>query len=99
MFQRGDAILFEDCDQERGDDFKDEIEAFVGILDFLALDQWHVTRLRPGGSSRSFSSTLAPQNMNRTESMRLALEEWWSLLTVQEKATAIESMRSAGHYT
>jgi hypothetical protein len=93
MFQRGDAILFEDCDQKLVTT-SDEVDAFVGILDFLALingtpplGQADIERLR---------STLAPQNMNRTESMRLALEEWWSLLTVQEKATAIESMRKQG---
>ena len=93
MFQRGDAILFEDCDQERVTT-KDEIEAFVGILDFLAL----INGMSPltQADLEKLQLMLAPQNMNRTESMRLALEEWWSLLTVQEKATAIESMRQQG---
>jgi hypothetical protein len=93
MFRSGDAILYEDCDQQLVTT-EDEVDAFVDVLDFLALindmpplSQADIEELRP---------TLVSRNMNRTESMRLALEEWWSLLSIEEKATAIESIRKQG---
>jgi hypothetical protein len=93
MFQREGAILYEDCDRELVTT-REEVDAFISVLDFLALingkdplSQTDIEGLR---------ERLAPQNMSRSESMQLALREWWSLLTVAERATAIKSMREQG---
>ncbi len=93
MFQRHEAIQFEDCERVRVTT-KDEIEAFVSVLDFLSLING-----KPPLSQAAIAellTTIDSRDLNRAESMRLALDEWWSLLSLEEKVTAIKSMREQG---
>lgn len=93
MFQRHEAILFEDCEVQRVTT-KSEIDAFIGVLSFLAL----INGTPPLSQAEiaELPARLVSRDLNRAESMLLALDEWWSLLSLEEKVTAIKSMREQG---
>lgn len=93
MFQRGDAILFEDCDEQLVTT-EDEVEALAGTLNFLALIN-DMPPLHDADVKESLKAS-SSENINRAESMQLALNEWWSLLTLDEKAAEADKMRRMG---
>lgn len=93
MFQRGDQILFEDCAQPLVTT-EAEIQAVVRFVDFLALlngraplDPAQVDEIR---------ETFKSRNLNDAESSMLALQEWWSLLSLEEKVAEAENARAQG---
>ena len=93
MFERGGAILFEDCDQELVTT-EDEVQAIVSVANFLALlndrpplGPGEVDEIREGFKS---------QNLGDAESSMLALREWWSLLSLEERAAEAENARARG---
>lgn len=93
MFQLGEAILFEDCEEQLVTT-EDEVEALAGTLNFLAL----INDMPPLSDSdiEELRRASSSENINRAESMQLALNEWWSLLTLDEKASEAEKMRRTG---
>ncbi len=91
MFERGGAVLFDDCDQQLVTT-EEEIQAIVSIANFLALlndepplDEAQVREIRDGFKS---------QYMGGAESSMLALREWWSLLSLDEKAAEAEKAKA-----
>ncbi len=93
MFQRGDAVIFEDCDRQLVTT-RDEIDAIVSFINFLnlvnekpPLSEADMTELR---------QSLTSENMDGAESSMSAVNEWWSLLTLDEKAAEVAKIRENG---
>ena len=91
MFERGGAILFDDCEQQLVTT-EEEIQAVVTVANFLALlndkpplDDAQINEIRD-----SFKS----QYMGGAESSMLALKEWWSLLSLEERTAEAEKAKA-----
>lgn len=93
MFQLGGAILFEDCDQQLVTT-EEELDAIIDFANFLAL----INDMPPPSQAdvQELRLSLMKQNMNNAESSLLALKEWWSLMTLEEKAAEVERVKKDG---
>ena len=93
MFHLGNAILFEDCDQLFVTT-EEELSAIADFVNFLSL----VNDMPPPKQAdlQEIRETLTKQNMNNAESSLLALKEWWSLLTLEQKAAEAERIKKEG---
>ncbi len=93
MFRRGNAIVHEDCDQQFVTTER-EVEAIVSFINFLTL----INERPPLGEAETeeLRQSLASQNLNGAESTMTAVNEWWSLLSLEEKAAKIAEARENG---
>ncbi len=93
MFQRGGAILYEDCDRQLVTT-RDEVDAIASFANFLTL-----VNERPPlseGEREALVQSIKSQDLTKAEVSKSALDEWWSLLSFEEKAAEAERMRQQG---
>lgn len=93
MFQRGDAIVFEDCDRKLVTT-RDEIDAIISFVNFLTL----LNERQPLSPAevKEVRQSLKAEDLDDAESSMFAVNEWWSLLTLEEKAAEILKVQKNG---
>lgn len=90
MFKKGGAITSEDCQQPRVTTLG-EIDAYIGIANFLNAMQGE-----PAPDTAEIEEArrlLASADLTHAESWLAALDEWWSLLSLEERQAGIEQVR------
>lgn len=93
MFRRGGAIAFEDCAQPLVTT-EEELEALVRFANFLAMA--NDTPPPSQAELQGLRESMMTKDMDSAESSMLALSEWWSLLTPEEKAAEVASIKKNG---
>ena len=93
MFRKDGAILHEDCSKQLVTT-EEEIQAIVGAANFLALlnDKPPLEPDQVEDLRHSFKSAF----LGHAESALLALKEWWSLLSLEEKAEEAQRAKREG---
>lgn len=93
MFERDGAILFDDCGQQLVTT-ENEIQAVVAVANFLALlnDKPPLEAAQIQEIRDAFKS----KYLGKAESSMLALQEWWSLLSLEEKAAEAQKAKADG---
>lgn len=93
MFRHGGGIVFEDCDRQLVTT-RDEVDAIVSLVNFLGL-----VNGRPPLSEadrEALVQSIKSEDLTKAEVSKSALDEWWSLLSLEEKAAEAERMRQEG---
>ena len=93
MFKHGGGIVFEDCDRQLVTT-TDEVDAIVSLVNFLGL-----VNGRPplnGADRKELVQSIKSEDLTKAEVSKSALDEWWSLLSLEEKAAETARMRQEG---
>lgn len=93
MFRRFGAIVHEDCEQQVVTT-KDEIDAFIGVVNFLAMLNGRAPFEE--AETEQFREAVASTNLDNAEGYLLTLQEWWSLLTPEERIAEAQYVRDQG---
>ncbi|MEM9626531.1 MAG: hypothetical protein AAGA21_09900 [Pseudomonadota bacterium] len=91
MFEREGDILFHDCEQQLVTT-EEEVQAVVAVANFLAL----LNEMPPltDAQINEIRDNFKSQYMGGAESSMLALREWWSLLSLEERVGEAERAKA-----
>ena len=93
MFRRNAAIVHEDCDESLVNT-RDEVDAFVAFSNFLAM----LNGRQPFDEAQTegIRQSAASIDLDEVEVTMAALEEWWSLMNLGEKAVEAQKVQAKG---
>ncbi len=93
MFERGGGIVFEDCDRQLVTT-RDEVDAIVSVVNFLGL----VNGRAPldEADRDELIQSIQSEDLTKAEVSKSAIDEWWSLLSLEEKEAEVDRMKREG---